>query len=116
VRAHWRIENSLHGVLDVSLDEDRARNRRDHGPENLAILRKLALNVLPSARPDISIRRKRKRSGWSDDFARPILGQMRWPWPAPRPRLRLQGIWSSRSDAVARGDRRLPKAPGSGGR
>ena len=77
VRAHWRIENSLHWVLDVAFDEDRARNRRDHGPENLATLRKLALNVLRTARPDISIRRKRKRSGWSDDFARSVLGQMR---------------------------------------
>lgn len=77
VRAHWRIENSLHWVLDMAFDEDRARNRRDHGPENLATLRKLALNVLRTARPDISIRRKRKRSGWSDQFARSILGQMR---------------------------------------
>ena len=49
--AHWKIENSLHWVLDTAFDEDRARNRRDHGPENLAILRKLALNVLQSARP-----------------------------------------------------------------
>ena len=77
VRAHWRIENSLHWVLDVGFDEDRARTRRDHGPENLTTLRKLALNVLQSARPDISIRRKRERSGWSDEFARSILGQMR---------------------------------------
>ena len=76
-RAHWRIENSLHWVLDVGFDEDRARNRCDHGPENLTILRKLALNLLRKARPDISIRRKRKRSGWSDDFARTVLGQMR---------------------------------------
>lgn len=77
VRAHWRIENCLHWVLDVGFDEDRARNRRDHGPENLTTLRKLALNVLRTARPDISIRRKRKRSGWSDEFARSVLGQMR---------------------------------------
>ena len=77
VRAHWRIENCLHWALDVGFDEDRARNREDHGPENLAILRKLALNVLRKARPDISIRRKRKRSGRSDEFARSILGQMR---------------------------------------
>ena len=55
VRAYWRIENSLHRVLGVGFDDDRARNRRDHGPENLAILRKLALNVLRTARPDISI-------------------------------------------------------------
>jgi predicted transposase YbfD/YdcC len=58
VRAHWRIENCLHWVLDVGFDEDRPRNRKDHGPENLSILRKLTLNVLRTARPDISIRRK----------------------------------------------------------
>ena len=73
-RAHWSIENSLHWVLDMTFDEDRARNRKDNGPQNLAILRKLALNMLKRARPGISIRRKRKRSGWSNDFARTILG------------------------------------------
>jgi hypothetical protein len=64
-------------VLDTAFDEDRARNRKDHGAQNLSIIRKLALNVLKSARPDISIRRKRKRGGWSDAFARSVLGQMR---------------------------------------
>jgi predicted transposase YbfD/YdcC len=77
VRAHWRIENSLHWVLDETFDEDKARNRRHNGPENLAILRKLALNVLRNAGPNISIRRKRKRSGWSNAFARNIIGQVR---------------------------------------
>jgi predicted transposase YbfD/YdcC len=77
VRAHWSVENGLHWVLDVVFDEDRARNRKDHGPENLATLRKLALNLLNRARPGISVRRKRKRSGWSNDFARSILGQLR---------------------------------------
>ncbi|MBB4313409.1 ISAs1 family transposase, partial [Roseospira marina] len=76
-RSHWSIENGLHWVLDMTFDEDRARNRKDHGPENLAILRKLALNVLRRARPGISIRRKRKRCGWTNEFARTIIGQMR---------------------------------------
>jgi predicted transposase YbfD/YdcC len=76
-RAHWTIENGVHWLLDVVFDEDRARNRKDHGPENLATLRKLALNILQTAKPAISIRRKRKRAGWSNDFARSILGQMR---------------------------------------
>ena len=67
---------ALAPVGDVTVDADRARNRKDHGPENLGFLSKLALNVLKRARPDISIRRKRKRSGWSDAFARSILGQM----------------------------------------
>ena len=77
VRTHWSIENGVHWILDTTFDEDRARNRKDHGPENLAIIRKLALNVLKRARPNISIRRKRRRSGWSDEFARTVLGQMR---------------------------------------
>jgi len=77
VRAHWVIENALHWVLDVTFDEDRTRNRRDKGPENLAILRRLALNLLNKARPGMSTARKRKRAGWSDAFARTIIGQMR---------------------------------------
>ncbi len=76
-RAYWSIENSLHYVLDTTFNEDRARASKGHGPENLSILRKLALSLLQTARKNISIRRKRKRSGWSDDFARTILGQMR---------------------------------------
>ena len=45
--------------------------------ENLAILRRLTLNLLNKARPKMSAARKRKRSGWSDAFARTIIGQMR---------------------------------------
>lgn len=77
VRAHWSIENSLHWLLDMEFNEDRARNRKDNGPENLSILRKLTLNLLRKARPNLPISRKRKRAGWSDDFAKSILGQMR---------------------------------------
>jgi predicted transposase YbfD/YdcC len=76
-RAHWSIENQLHWVLDVVFDEDRARNRKDHGPENLAILRKLALNILRSHPGTASIRRKIKRAGWDDAFLLTMLAQMR---------------------------------------
>ena len=51
VRGHWGIENRLHWVLDVTCNEDQARNRKGHGAENLALLRKLALNL---ARPEPS--------------------------------------------------------------
>lgn len=76
-RAHWSIENRLHWVLDVVFDEDRARNRKDNGPENLAILRKLALNILRSHPSTASIRRKIKRCGWEDSFLLSMLAQMR---------------------------------------
>jgi predicted transposase YbfD/YdcC len=46
VRSHWGIENKLHWVLDVAFREDYARNRKDHSAANLAILRKITLNLL----------------------------------------------------------------------
>src|SRR6478752_2395391 len=69
VRTHWTIENGLHWPLDVTLDEDLARNRKDNGPANLAVLRRLALNVA-RADPDekISLRGKLKRAGWNDAY------------------------------------------------
>src|SRR6267378_7709093 len=78
VRTHWSIENGLHWPLDVTLDEDLARNRKDNGPANLAVLRRLALNVA-RAHPDTttSLRGKLKRAGWNDAFLFEILGHMR---------------------------------------
>jgi len=78
VRTHWTIENGLHWPLDVILDEDLARNRKDNGPANLAVLRRLALNVA-RAHPDTttSLRLKLKRAGWNDAFLFELLGHMR---------------------------------------
>jgi predicted transposase YbfD/YdcC len=78
VRTHWTIENGLHWPLDVTLDEDLARNRKDHGPANLAVLRRLALNVA-RGHPDTttSLRGKLKRAGWNDTFLFELLGHMR---------------------------------------
>lgn len=77
VRTHWSIENRLHWVLDVVFDEDRARNRKDNGPENLALLRKLALNLLRSHPDKASLRRKVKRAGWDDAFLLSLFTHMR---------------------------------------
>jgi predicted transposase YbfD/YdcC len=76
-RCHWTIENQLHWVLDVHFDEDGTRARKDNAPENLAILRRLALNILRSLPDRISIRRKIKRAGWDDAFLIAMLGHMR---------------------------------------
>jgi predicted transposase YbfD/YdcC len=67
-QAHWGIENSLHWVLDVTMNEDQARNRLDNGPNNLAVLRHMALNILNVHKSKISNRRKIKRAGWSNAF------------------------------------------------
>lgn len=78
VREHWGIENRLHWPLDVVLDEDRARNRKDNAPANLAVLRRLAINVA-RAHPDTktSLRGKLKKAGWSDAFMWDMLANMR---------------------------------------
>ncbi len=68
VRAHWAIENCLHWVLDVTMNEDRQRNRKGHGPENLAMLRRLALNIARREPTRDAMRGKLKRAAWNDDF------------------------------------------------
>jgi predicted transposase YbfD/YdcC len=73
VRAHWQIENRLHWVLDVVLDEDLARARQDHAPENLARLRRFALNLLRANQHQGSTRGKIKRAGWDDAFLLKLL-------------------------------------------
>jgi predicted transposase YbfD/YdcC len=76
VRAHWAVENSLHWMLDVTMNEDQARNRLDNGPNNLAVLRHMALNILNAQKSKISNRRKIKRAGWSNAFLANLLAQI----------------------------------------
>ena len=76
-RSHWGIENQLHWVLDVHFAEDANRARKDHAPENLAILRRLALNILRTHPDRASLRRKIKRAGWDDAFLMATLSHMR---------------------------------------
>ena len=73
VRAHWGIENRLHWVLDVIMNEDQARNRLDNGPENLAILRHIALNVITAEKSKISKRRKFNRAAWNNAFLAKLI-------------------------------------------
>ena len=68
-----QIENRLHWVLDVVMDEDRSRARKGHAPENLARLRRFALDLLRVNPDKGSIRGKIKRAGWDDAFLLTIL-------------------------------------------
>lgn len=68
VRGHWGIENHLHWTLDVIFHEDDARSRKNHAPENLAGLRRIARNILEAHPSDLPIRKKMKRASWSKDY------------------------------------------------
>lgn len=76
-RTHWTIENQLHWVLDVALAEDASRSRKDNAPQNLALIRKLALNILRGHPDKASIKGKIKRAGWDETFLASLLGHMR---------------------------------------
>ena len=77
VRGHWGIENQQHWVLDVQFGEDACRTRRDHSAENLALIRRIALNLLRhNGPPRDSIRRRKLRAALNDDDRlRLLLGQ-----------------------------------------
>ena len=74
IRNHWRVENGLHWVLDVVFREDASRVRERNAARNLALLRKIALNL---ARADgtleASLRGKRKYAGWDDGFMAALI-------------------------------------------
>jgi predicted transposase YbfD/YdcC len=77
VRAHWGIENNLHWVLDVLFAEDACRSRKDHAPENLAVLRKLAINILQATPGPLRISHKMLQARWDNDFLLNALSHMR---------------------------------------
>ena len=74
IRNHWRIENGLHWILDVTFREDASRVRERNAARNLALLRRIALNL---ARADTtlkaSLKGKRKYAGWGDAFMATLI-------------------------------------------
>lgn len=74
IRGHGSIENQLHWVLDVEFNEDSSRIRKDNAPENLAIIRHIALNLLKQDKTEKgSIRSKRNRARWDNNYLLEIL-------------------------------------------
>ena len=76
-RTHWSVENHLHWPLDVVFHEDDARARKDHGPQNLAVIRRIAADVLGSHPDNRSLARKMKLAAWSKEFFYELFAHMR---------------------------------------
>jgi predicted transposase YbfD/YdcC len=74
MRGHWRIENGLHGVVDVVFREDARRIYDRTTAENVAFLHRLALSLLRGDPSKSSLKVKRKRAGWSIAYVRQLLG------------------------------------------
>jgi len=74
VRQHWGIENRLHYVLNVSLNEDACRIREDNDAENMAVLRPIALNLLRQEKTcKRGIKARRKKAGWDNRYLEQLL-------------------------------------------
>jgi predicted transposase YbfD/YdcC len=77
-RAHWQIENSLHWMLDVHLGEDDSRARKDHAPANVALINRIARNILQLADIDkVPISHRIKKCAWNDDYLIAAFDHMR---------------------------------------
>jgi predicted transposase YbfD/YdcC len=76
IRTHWEIENRVHWVLDVAMGEDTNRTRAGDSAQNLALIRKLALNLLRrETSVQVGIAAKQKRAGWDHHYLLKILAQ-----------------------------------------
>jgi len=74
IRNHWSIENSQHWTLDVAFNEDQSRVRKDHGDQNLAVLRRLALGLLRrDRRVKVGAQNKRLKACRNRDYLLGVL-------------------------------------------
>ena len=74
-RKHWSVENHLHRQLDVVFYEDDARTRKNYGPQNLGVIRRIALDILQAHPDNRSI--ARKRALWKREFFHELFTHMR---------------------------------------
>ena len=77
VRGHWSIENSLHWVLDIVFREDHSRVRQGHAAQNLAVVRRLARNLLRQAdTAKVGVKVKRLKAAWSTEYLGKVLAHL----------------------------------------
>ncbi len=74
VRGHWSIENHLHWHLDVTFKEDANRSRKGNAPQNLNILRKMALHRISRMKDKLSLKKRRFRASMNIEYLRKIVG------------------------------------------
>ena len=88
-RAHWSVENTFHWTMDAVFGEDASRVRLSQAPENFAVLRHIATNLLKCHPGKQSLTRKRLRAALDDHFLTELLTPNLMRLPCPRAAFRL---------------------------
>ncbi|MBS4171553.1 ISAs1 family transposase, partial [Neochlamydia sp. AcF95] len=74
IRSHWSIENKVHWQLDVSYGEDKSKVRKDHGAQNLSVLKRCTMNLLKAdTKTKAGIKGKRAKAGWNREYMMEML-------------------------------------------
>ena len=74
IRSHWHVENKLHWQLDISFNEDSLRLRSGHAAQNIALMNKLALNLLKNEKSTkVGVKSKRLKAGWDNGYMMKVL-------------------------------------------
>lgn len=75
VRCHWHIENRLHWVLDVVFHDDLSRLRSGFGPQNMAVVKHMAMNLIRKAPGRHSLTVRRKKASWNAGYLKTVIRQ-----------------------------------------
>jgi predicted transposase YbfD/YdcC len=75
VRAHWGVENRLHWVLDVVFHDDLARLRSGNGPQNMAVVKHMAMNLVRNPKDRHSLKVRRKLANLNPDYLETLIRQ-----------------------------------------
>jgi predicted transposase YbfD/YdcC len=75
VRSHWHVENRLHWVLDVVFHDDLARLRTGNGPQNMAVVKHMAINLVRSSNDKHSLKVRRKLANLDPDYLASLIRQ-----------------------------------------
>ncbi len=73
IRRHWAVENELHWCLDVAFREDSSKTAAGHAGANLGLVRRVAVSLLKRDPAKGSLKGKRLRAGWDDEYLGRVL-------------------------------------------
>ncbi len=75
VRTHWHVENRLHWVLDVVFHDDLARLRTGNGPQNMAVVKHMAMNLVRNPKDNHSLKVRRKLANLNPQYLETLIRQ-----------------------------------------